>query len=129
MDQLKLSVTLKATPEKLYNAWLDSASHAAFTENPADVSATVGGTFTVWNGYISGTNLELEPGKRILQNWRTTEFDDNDPDSKLELRFNPAPEGCELVMHHWDIPEGQGKMYEQGWEDFYFEPMRRWLKG
>ncbi len=83
----EVSATLSATPETLYSAWLDSAKHSAMTGAAAEVSDKVGGTFTAWDGYISGKNIELEPGKRIVQAWRTVEFSDDEPDSQLEIFF------------------------------------------
>ena len=42
---------------------------------------------TAWDGYISGRNVELIPGERIVQTWRTSEFGVSDPDSNLEDAF------------------------------------------
>ena len=48
------------------------------TGGEAEVSNVNGATFQAWDGYLEGSNLELGPGKRILQNWRTSEFEDSD---------------------------------------------------
>ncbi len=126
-DKLKVSATLPVDAKILYNAWLDSKEHAAFTGGAkAVVSKKVGGKFTAWDSYISGENIELEEGKRILQNWRSSEFPEGAPDSKLELIFEEKPKGCKLIINHWDIPEGQGDSYKQGWKDFYFEPIKEY---
>ena len=62
------------TAQQIYNAWLDSEAHSAFTGSPAQIDPQVGGQFTAWDGYIQGQTLETEPFRRILQAWRTTEF-------------------------------------------------------
>jgi len=67
-------VILQATPEQVYDALLDSDTHEAMTGSPAKIANRVGGLFTVWDGYISGRNLELDRGKRIVQEWVTTEW-------------------------------------------------------
>ncbi|MBI4202481.1 MAG: SRPBCC domain-containing protein, partial [Chloroflexi bacterium] len=66
-ESIKLSAVIPATPERIYQAWLDSREHAAFTGGAATVEAKVGGRFTAWDGYIQGTIQALEPGRRILQ--------------------------------------------------------------
>ena len=120
-------ILLAASPEDIYDAWLDSDKHSAMTGGEAECSKETGEKFSAWDGYISGTNLELEPGRRILQSWRTSEFDDADEDSFLELIFRPSGNGTELTLNHTNIPEGQTQ-YEQGWVDSYFEPMRHFFQ-
>jgi uncharacterized protein YndB with AHSA1/START domain len=79
----KLSCTLPASPEAVYDAWLDSASHTAMTGASAKINNRVGGAYSAWDGYITGKTVELIPAKRIVQSWRTTQFGDNHPDSTI----------------------------------------------
>lgn len=124
-DTLILSISLPVKPEELYDAWLSSEKHSAFTGSPASISAEKDGNFTAWNGYISGQNIELERPGRIRQSWRTTEFSDKDEDSLLEILFEPERQGTKLTIHHSNIPEGQGDGYKEGWMEYYFNPMKK----
>ena len=114
--------TFPITAQELYEAWLDSERHSAMTGGEAECSNREGDSFTAWDGYISGKNLRLTPFKAIVQSWRTTEFAGSDPDSEVLLTFRDTPKGCEMLLHHSQIPEGQPD-YEKGWIDHYFEPM------
>jgi activator of HSP90 ATPase len=122
---LKFTVTalFSATPEELFNAWLDSSTHSDMTGGKAVVSDTVGEGFSTWNGYISGKNLELEYPTKILQSWRTSEFTEADPDSMLEIRFEKQGDQTQLTINHSVLPE-HGMQYKQGWVDSYFTPMK-----
>ena len=71
-----LTATIPASPEEIYEAWLDSLGHSEMTGGEANMSGQVGAEVSAWDGYISGRNLELIPGERIVQSWRTTEFAD-----------------------------------------------------
>jgi activator of HSP90 ATPase len=31
------------------------------------------------------------------------------------------------MLHHSDIPTGQGEEYRRGWEDYYFRPMQAYF--
>jgi activator of HSP90 ATPase len=124
LETIQLSAILPASPEQIYRDWLSSTGHTAFTGSPAEVDPAVGGRFTAWDGYIAGTNIELEPYRRILQAWRTSEFPTGSPDSRLEVLLEAVEGGTRLTINHSHIPEGQGAMYAQGWQDFYFTPMR-----
>ena len=85
--QFQVSDVIPASPEKVYKAWLDSKEHEHMTGAYAHITAKVGVSFEAWDGYIQGINLELEPPRRILQSWRTTEFDEKDESSILEILF------------------------------------------
>ena len=69
--EFSVSAVTPASPQAIYNAWLDSEGHTKMTGSPANSSANVGDSFDAWDGYITGKNLEIEPGKRIVQSWRT----------------------------------------------------------
>jgi activator of HSP90 ATPase len=125
-DSLELPVTLNVSAEKLYNDWLDSYTHSKFTGSPARIDPALNGKFTAWEGYIFGTNKSLEPFHRIIQSWRTTEFDEKEDDSILEVVFESAGDKTRLILKHSNIPEGQGEDYKQGWKDFYFKPMKKY---
>jgi activator of HSP90 ATPase len=115
-------------PAVLYAAWLDAGEHARMTGSPATVSGEVGDAFQAWDGYIEGRNLELEPGRRILQSWRTTEFSDSDEDSLLEILFEAEGAGTWVTLRHSNLPE-HGMQYHQGWKDSYFTPMKAYFEG
>jgi activator of HSP90 ATPase len=121
-----VSETFPATPRAVYDAWLDGRRHSEMTGGAASGSAKVGTPFTAWDGYIRGRNLELETGRRIVQSWRTTEFGDDDPDSKITLTLKPVDGGTKLILLHTNIPDGQGG-YKQGWIDHYFVPMKEYF--
>ena len=124
-ESLSMSAVIPAKPHEIYVSWLSSKGHSAMTQSPATGSARVGGKFTSWEGYISGRNLELERDRRIVQSWRTTEFPDEAPDSRLEIKLEAAKAGTKVTLKHSGIPAGQGSGYRQGWRDFYFTPMKK----
>jgi activator of HSP90 ATPase len=126
-DSIRMSAVIAAKPKDVYAAWMSSSGHAAMTGSAARVTARVGGAFSAWDGYITGKTLELEKDARIVQSWRTTEFDAGDPDSKLEVRLEESRGGTKVTLVHTDIPSGHGGEYRKGWLDFYFKPMKEYF--
>jgi activator of HSP90 ATPase len=93
-----IKTTINALPEVIYNAWLSSKGHSEMTGGEANISDLTGDTFTTWDGYICGKNLLLKENKKIVQSWRTSEFEDHEPDSQIEIQldsFAAAPTGQE----------------------------------
>jgi len=126
-EKLKMSAVIPAAPAEIFDAWLSSSGHTAMTGSAAQATARVGAAFKAWEGYISGNNLELKSPGRILQSWRTTEFPDDAPDSRLEILLEKATGGTKVTLVHTDIPAGQAASYRQGWLDFYFKPMKEYF--
>jgi len=123
-----LSETIQAEPTEIYEAWLSSEGHTSMTGSPAQVDGNVGGKFSAWDGYIFGTTLELTPNQRILQAWRTSEFPEDALDSHVEVLLEKFDGETRITLIHTDVPENQVDSYRQGWEDFYFKPMRKHFK-
>jgi activator of HSP90 ATPase len=125
-NDFTLTATFHAKAETIYNAWLSTEGHTLMTGSPAKVDGRVGGAFTAWDGYIWGTFLELDENKRIVQAWRTGEFSEEHEDSHVEVFFEEISGGTKITLVHTNIAEGQDG-YKQGWEDFYFKPMKEYF--
>ncbi len=121
-------VVLPASPAEVYEAFTDAKKHSEFTGSKATGKAVVGGKFTAWDGYISGKNLELEKGKRILQEWVTTDWPENYPSSRVEFTFRQVGDKTEVTMVHSDVPAEQEDELAQGWIDYYWDPLKAYFK-
>jgi hypothetical protein len=89
-----------------YDAWLDSLAHSEMTGGAASMSDEIDAELSAWDGYITGRNLELIPGERIVQSWRTTRFAEADPDSRIEVMLEPVPGGTRVTVAHSCVPDG-----------------------
>jgi activator of HSP90 ATPase len=125
--RFEIKVVLPATPKEVYNAWLSSNKHGQMTGGKVSIKPLNGTDFSAWDGYITGKNIELFPYKKIVQSWRTTDFEDSDPDSQIEIHLNEHGSDCELTLIHTNIPDHQPD-YEEGWKDNYFIPMKNYFE-
>jgi activator of HSP90 ATPase len=123
----ELSCTIPATPEAIHEAWLNSAAHSEMTGGEAVASNKLGAPHSAWDGYITGKNVELVPGVRIVQTWRTSEFAADDPDSTITVALTPVKTGTKLTLTHRGVPDGQTSYEEEGWREYYFEPMKAYF--
>lgn len=127
LESIRIAARLPSSPSRAYRAWIDPSEHTAFTGDRATGAPRVGGKFTAFSGYIEGKTLRLAPGRLIVQSWRTTEFPEGAEDSRLEIRFESEDDGTRITLLHSEIPEGQGKRYREGWEEYYLNPLRAYL--
>lgn len=121
-----LKIKIQAAVKEVYNTWLSSEGHSRMTGGEAKTSDQVGDRFTAWDGYIEGKNLALEPNNRIIQSWRTSQFEEKEEDSHIELLFNEVDGMTELTLNHTNVPES-GEHYIKGWDVHYFQPMKAYF--
>ena len=121
-------VTFDASPHDVYEALMDSGKHSQFTGAAASISRDVGGSITAYDGYISGTNLELIPDAKIVQSWRGN--DEGWPEghhSTVTFALEKGEEGTRLTFVHEGVPEETSGDIDQGWQEHYWAKMKDFL--
>ena len=124
---IKQKEFIRVTPVEIYDALLNQEKHTAFTGAKATCDRRVGGKFTAWDGYISGKNIRLENGRRIVKEWKTTEWPEGYPPSLLEFTLTPKGGGTEVIMTQKQVPASQVENYRQGWIDYYWTPLKKFF--
>jgi uncharacterized protein YndB with AHSA1/START domain len=122
-----LTTLIPASPQEIYEAWLDSVTHSEMTGGEASMSDEIGAEVSAHAGYITGRNLELVPAERIVQSWRTTEFADEHEDSVVTVMLEDTDEGALLTLVHSNVPDEQTSYEQGGWQEYYFEPMKAYF--
>ncbi|RAL51779.1 unnamed protein product [Cuscuta campestris] len=115
----------------LYEILMDENRWKGFTQSNARISKEVGGQFSIFDGSVSGTNIELQEGKLIVQNWRFGSWPDGIL-STVRLTFDEPEPGITVVMLiHSDVPEEDRygnetvvENTERGWRDLIFNKIR-----
>jgi activator of HSP90 ATPase len=119
---------IPATPMEVYEAYIDEEKQTEFTGSKATSDPRVGGEFTAWDGYITGKYIELKPGKKIVQEWRSSDFPEGASPSLFEISLKDVKGGTELTMIHSGVPEEAAEDISKGWKDCYWEPMKKYFK-
>lgn len=125
--EFTITTTINATAKQIYKSWLSTQGHTKMTGGVAFLSDRVGDNFTAWDGYITGKNMALEPYNRILQSWRSSNFEAHEPDSQIEVTLNEGDGETELTITHTNVPES-GEHYIKGWNEHYFTPMKKYFE-
>lgn len=121
---IRQEVFFKALPEEVYEALMNSKKHATFTEAKAAISTKIGGKFTAYDGYITGKNLALKPGKQIVQSWRGSDWPE-DALSVAKFTLKKSKGGTLLLFVQTDVPADFYSDINQGWKDYYWKPLKK----
>ena len=121
-------VTIKAPPQRVYRALMNSRQHEAFTANgKCRIGTTEGGAFFAHGGYVSGRNVELKPGRRIVQAWRVKGMPEG-VYSIARFELKKVRGGTRLVFDQTGLsPEHVGHL-NRGWKARYWKPLKAYLE-
>ncbi len=128
MNIIKQSVQFNASPDSLFDAYLDSRKHSAIVGSKVSISKVVGGRFTAFNGMLSGKNLLIVPKKLVMQSWRSRTWKITDHDSILILMFSKAGRGARVDLVHVNVPKHDLQGVTRGWRRYYWKPWLEYLK-
>jgi activator of HSP90 ATPase len=123
---IKQKVSFKVSAKKVYQALMDAQEHARFTNSKVKIDPRVGGYFSIYDGYITCTTIELQPHKKIIQLWRGSDWPE-DSISVVVFELKTRGKGCELSFTHYGVP---AKFYHdivKGWKEYYWQPMKNML--
>ena len=117
MKDFKKYYTFPAPPEEVYLALTNPLSVKLFTGAEAEMSTVVGSEFSLFDGDITGKNLEFEENKKIVQQWY---FDGQDEPSIVTLKIHEYKKGASVELTHTNIPDDVYEEFVDGWNTSYF---------
>ena len=106
---------------------LNAKLFSAFSGARARIDRTVGGAFSLFDDHIVGKNVELVPNQRIVQAWRAANWPDG-ASSTATFVLEARGSGTRLVFDHTGFPEGLRDHLAEGWENHYWEPLKKYRR-
>jgi activator of HSP90 ATPase len=122
-------ITINAKPDAVYAVLTSSEKFAAMTGGrAADISDKEGGAVSLFGGDILARNVELVPGKRVVQAWRSGAWPQG-VYSIVRFELEASGEGTKLSFDQAGHPADAQQMLEGGWQQMYWGPMNAMLGG
>ncbi|MBS1682428.1 MAG: SRPBCC domain-containing protein [Bacteroidetes bacterium] len=121
MKDFKKYYIIPATPQEIYLALTHPLTLHLWTGEEAEMSDVPGSEFSLWEGSITGKNLEFEPGKKIVQQWY---FGDQPEPSIVTIKLHPDKKGTSVELLHTNIPDEAYADMVEGWNETYFAMLR-----
>lgn len=125
---IKHKVRFKASPREVYDVLADSRQRTELTGSTAVIGAQVGDRFSTEDGRVTGVNVDLVPGQRLVQAWRRDDFPEG-VYSMAAITMAPTPGGgTELVLTHRGVPKPLLDEMETYWRTVYWSRMKSRLQ-
>ena len=117
MKDFKKYFIVKASPDDVYNALTNEATIQLWSGEKAIMSEEPNSEFSLWEGSITGLNLEFIKGKKIVQQWY---FDGQEMPSIVTIILHTHKHGTSVELKHTNIPDEVYNNIIEGWEENYF---------
>ncbi|XP_065856800.1 uncharacterized protein [Euphorbia lathyris] len=128
---INLTEKFSCRAKDMFEILMDENRWKGFSQSNARISKEVGGEFSIFDGSVTGTNVELQEGKLIVQKWRFGSWPDGVVSTvRLDLE-EPEPGLTVIKLLHTDIPEEDrygnatvAENTERGWRELIFHKIR-----
>ena len=124
---IKQIVHINASPQEVYEAFVDAKKHVEFTGAEVKFDVRAGGKFDIWSGELTGENVELVEGKKIVQKWRADDWPKGHY-SDLTISLEPDGSGTKLTLVQENVPDDKADEIDDGWYQYYWKPMNEYFE-
>jgi uncharacterized protein YndB with AHSA1/START domain len=122
---------IAAPPQQVFELLTNGTLFSAATGQPAEITDREGDPFSLFGSRVEGRQIELVPGRRVVQAWR---FGAEHPStwepgvySTVRFTLEPAGDGTRFVIDHTGIPAEWIEHLTLGYPTFYQEPMTKFF--
>lgn len=126
MKDFKFYINIEAEPEDVYASLTNPFTIELWSDMPAKIEAVPGTEFEILDGGIVGKILEVEPNKKVVQQWY---FGDQEEPSVATILIHPDKKGkVSVELRHTNIPDQDFKDITEGWKKYYLGRIKEFLE-
>lgn len=116
MKTFKKTFKINAEPSDVYSAITNPYTIELWSGYPAQMSTEPGSDFSLWEGDITGRNIEFVQDKKVVQEWY---FGDQTEKSIVTITITSDRENSEVTVEHTNIPDEEFINIAEGWREYY----------
>lgn len=116
MKNFKKTFRINAEPSDVYSALTNPYTIGLWSGYPAIMSEEPGSEFSLWEGDITGRNLEFIKDRKVVQEWY---FGDQAEKSIVTINIQPDREDSQVTVEHTNIPDADFDDIAEGWREYY----------
>jgi len=125
MKTIKQKYTINASPDAVWQAFVDPQTISKWGGGPAKMDDQEGTRFSLWGGDIYGTNTKVVKNKLIKQDWYGGKWDQS---SRVSFHFSGTADKAEVKLTQTNVPESDASDIDKGWKDYYLGPIKELLE-
>lgn len=125
MSTIEQAYRIKAPLERVWQALVDPEIIRRWSGTKAVMDDQVGTEFSLWDGDLTGKNIEVKPLEKLIQEWRYRGW----PTASV-VTFALEAEGEDTVVSllHESVPKQSATSIAAGWKDYYLGAIKELLE-
>lgn len=116
MKTFKKTFKVNTEPSDIYSALTNPYTIELWSGYPAEMSTEPGSEFSLWEGDITGKNLEFIQDRKVVQEWY---FGEQPEKSIVTITIEPDRENSKVTIEHTNIPDEEYDGIVEGWKEYY----------
>jgi len=127
MKNIKKHYHIKATAADIYTALTNPLTIEIWSGATAVMEPVAGTEFSLWDGDISGINLEFEPARKIVQEWYFEDDEEgvtSEQKSIVTIKLHDEGSSTDVELLHINIPDEAFDNIVDGWDRYYFKLLK-----
>ncbi|MGQ1908306.1 SRPBCC domain-containing protein [Marinifilum sp. RC60d5] len=125
MKEFNCNYNIGASQEEVFNAFTNSFQIELWTGYPAKMDDKVGTIFSLWEGDITGCNLEIVKDYKLVQEWF---FGETEHPSIVTILLKKSGKDTRIELNHTNIPDDAYEEIVEGWEEYYLASIKNFLE-
>jgi activator of HSP90 ATPase len=117
MKTFQKTYRINTEPSDVYSALTNPYTIELWSGYPAVMSTEPGTEFSLWEGDITGMNIEFLQDRKIVQEWY---FGDQTDKSIVTINIRPEGSGTRVTVEQTNIPDEEFDGIAGGWDEYYF---------
>lgn len=126
MLRIEQTYLINAAPEEVWAALTDPTLQAQWSGQRAQFDARVGGTYQLFDDYVTGEIVEADAPNKLAQTWQPDDW--TITDSVVSFVLTPVEGGTQVVLVHENVQPEDFEGTSQGWDDFYVGAIKKMLE-
>jgi activator of HSP90 ATPase len=122
---IKQSYLIHASVDAVWQALIDPKIINDWGGGPVEMDDNEGTEFFLWGGDIFGKNIEVLPGKKLVQEWFGGKWD---KPSIITFTLKKVKDATRVDLAQIDVPDNAAKDIANGWEDYYMGPLKDFVE-
>ena len=121
---LHIEAKFPVVPALVYELLTNGTKFGEVTGQPGKGGETEGVPFSLFDGWLTGRQVELIPNEMIAQAWRFQNWESGIY-SMIRFKLLPEGNGTRLILDQDGIPAVFHEHVKTNWDGFYFAPFRK----
>ena len=124
MKTFKKTFIIHAELTDVYSALTNPVTIELWSGYPAVMGSEAGSEFSLWEGDISGKNIEIIENKKLMQEWY---FGDQKESSIVTIYLIRDFGSTQVTVEHINIPDDDFDNIAEGWREYYMAAIERFF--